>query len=134
MPATCTDDEVRNLVHAFYAKVRCDDVLGPVFNAHVSDWDHHLGKMVDFWSAILQGTSRYHGTPMPKHAVLPDLSAELFQHWLGLFRATTSTLANDAMRRRADMMAERIAQSLWFGYQLHRDPDSSPAGLATHPA
>ena len=133
-PDTCTEDEVRQLVYSFYAKVRCDEVLGPIFNAHVSDWDHHLGKMVDFWSAILRGTARYHGTPMPKHAVLPDLSGELFQRWLALFRNTTDSLGNAMMGKRANEMAQRIAQSLWFGYQLHRKPDDSPASLAATPA
>lgn len=126
---TCTEDEVRNLVHTFYANVRRDEVLGPIFDTHVSDWDHHLGKMVDFWSAILRGTARYHGTPMPKHAALPDLSGALFQRWLKLFRATTAGLGNPAMSQRADEMAQRIAQSLWFGYQLYRKPDQSPSSL-----
>jgi hemoglobin len=129
-PDTCTEDEVRNLVYSFYAKIRCDEILGPIFNAHISDWDHHLGKMVDFWSAILRGTARYHGTPMPKHVVLPDLSGELFQRWLSLFRTTTDSLDNPRIGRRANEMAQRIAQSLWFGYQLHRRPDESPASLA----
>ena len=133
-PDTCTEDEVRNLVHSFYARIRDDDVLGPIFDAHIRDWDHHLGKMVDFWSAILRGTARYHGTPMPKHAVLPDLSAELFQRWLALFGTTASSIGNPAMGRRANEMAQRIAQSLWFGYQLHRQPDVSPSKLATTPA
>jgi hemoglobin len=128
---TCTEDEVRHLVHTFYANVRRDPVLAPIFDAHIKDWDHHLGKMVDFWSAILRGTARYHGTPMPKHAVLPDLDAGLFQRWLALFRATTASLANPAMSSRADEMAQRIAQSLWFGYQLHRKPEESPSSLVT---
>jgi hemoglobin len=131
---TCSEDEVRNLVHSFYATVRRDEVLGPIFDVHVSDWDCHLGRMVDFWSAILRGTARYHGTPMPKHAALPDLSGELFQRWLSLFRATTASLDNPAMSRWANEMAQRIAQSLWFGYQLHRKPDQSPASLAIAPA
>jgi hemoglobin len=131
-PPICTEDEVRQLVHTFYANVRTDETLGPIFDAHITDWDHHLGKMVDFWSAILRGTARYHGTPMPRHAVLPGLSGELFQRWLKLFRATSATLGNPAMSQRADEMAQRIAQSLWFGYQLHRQPDQSPSGL--HPA
>lgn len=132
-PELCTEDEVADLVHSFYDKVRGDDVLGPIFNAHITDWDRHLGKMVDFWSAILRGSARYHGTPMPKHAVLPALNAELFQRWLGLFRATTQALGNVAMSRRAESMAQRIAQSLWYGYQLHRNPDASPSGLETFP-
>lgn len=133
-PELCTDDEIMNLVYSFYAKVRSDEVLGPIFDAHISDWDHHLGKMVDFWSSILRGTGRYRGTPMPKHVVLPELSADLFQRWLSLFRDTTESIGNEAMRRHADAMAQRIAQSLWYGYQLHRNPDASPSGLAVAPA
>lgn len=133
-PALCTDNEIVNLVYSFYAKVRCDEVLGPIFDAHISDWDHHLGKMVDFWSSILRGTGRYHGTPMPKHVVLPELNAALFQRWLGLFRDTTRAIGNEAMGRHADAMAQRIAQSLWYGYQLHKDPHASPSGLALNPS
>ena len=129
-PVFCTDEEVVTLVHSFYARVREDELLAPIFNAHVTDWDHHLGKMVNFWSSILRGTASYHGTPMPKHVVLPDLDASLFQRWLSLFRETTRSLGNEPMRRHADTMAQRIAQSLWYGYQLHRDPDASPGTLA----
>ena len=133
-PELCTEDDVRNLVHTFYARIRDDELLGPVFDAHITDWDRHLGKMVDFWSAILRGTARYHGTPMPKHAAMPGLSAALFERWLGLFKSTTESMANEQMGQRADAMACRIAQSLWFGYQLHRNPDASPSGLTMTPA
>ncbi len=133
-PEFCTEDEVTRLVHTFYARVRRDDVLGPIFETHVDDWPHHLAKLVDFWSAILRGTARYRGTPMPKHAALPGLEPAMFQRWLALFRETTTEIDNAAMKARADAMAERIAQSLWYGYQLHRDPDASPASLVTSPA
>lgn len=121
-PDLCTDNEIHWLVHAFYGKVRDDDLLGPVFEAHVSDWDHHLGKMVDFWSSTLRGTVRYRGTPMPKHAALPGLDPALFHRWLALFRETTAEMDNAAMRERANELAGRIADSLWFGYQMARDP------------
>jgi hemoglobin len=133
-PDICTEDEVTNLVHTFYARVRRDDILGPVFESHVDDWPHHLAKLVDFWSAILRGTARYRGTPMPKHAALPGVEPAMFQRWLGLFRETTAQMGNAAMKARADAMAERIAQSLWYGYQLHRDPDASPSSLVLSPA
>jgi hemoglobin len=133
-PEFCTEDEVTRLVHTFYARVRRDDVLGPIFETHVDDWPHHLAKLVDFWSAILRGTARYRGTPMPKHAALPGLEPAMFQRWLVLFRETTTEIGNAAMKARADAMAERIAQSLWYGYQLDRDPDTSPASLVLSPA
>jgi hypothetical protein len=31
----CTEDQVSELVHAFYATVRDDPVLGPIFDRHV---------------------------------------------------------------------------------------------------
>ena len=117
-PDLCTEDEVARLVHGFYAEVRGDPVLGPIFEEHVHDWDRHLGTMVDFWSGALRGTARFRGTPMPKHVALPGLNAQLFQRWLALFRQTTATLGNDAMAARADTLALRIAESLWYGYQL----------------
>lgn len=133
-PDLCTEDEICHLVHAFYAKVRDDELLGPIFAAHVHDWDHHLGKMVDFWSSTLRGTARYRGTPMPKHAALPGLEPALFQRWLALFRETTAELDNAAMRERANELAERIAESLWFGYQMARDPDRIAAKLEARAA
>lgn len=131
MPAEdlCTDDEVATLVHAFYAKVRRDEVLGPIFNGLVDDWDHHLSKLVDFWSSILRGTGRYSGTPMQKHIALPHLDEALFQRWLALFLETTKEQPNQAMGERAYASAQRIAQSLWYSYQMSRSPNSIPTDL-----
>ena len=128
-PDLCTEDEVFQLVHAFYGRVRDDAVLAPIFDRHVTDWNFHLGKMVDFWSGALRGTARFRGTPMPRHIALPGLSAELFQRWLTLFRATTAQLPNEAMRERANLLAGRIADSLWYGYQLSREADTMPEAL-----
>lgn len=126
----CTEEEIARLVHAFYAKVRRDHVLGPIFNAHIDDWDRHLAKLADFWSSILRRTGRFTGAPMPKHVALPGLSAELFERWLTLFEETTAAQPNRAMGEQAYAMAQRIAQSLWYGYQLSRDPGTLPTELA----
>ena len=125
MPALdlCTEEEIVQLVYGFYDAVRGDAVLGPIFNQHVKNWDTHLPVMVDFWSSALRGTARFRGSPMPKHAALPDLSLELFQRWLGLFRETTAALPNAALAARANDLAKRIAQSLWYGYQTSQAGD-----------
>ena len=119
-PDLCTEEEVTRLVHGFYAVVRQDALLGPIFETHVRDWDRHLPTMVDFWSGALRGTARFRGTPMPKHAALPGLNAQLFQRWLALFRQTTATLGNEPMAERANELAARIAESLWYGYQINQ--------------
>lgn len=128
-PSLCTEDDIRRLVHEFYARVRQDERLGPVFDRHVDDWDHHLARLVDFWSSILLRTARYSGTPMAVHGALPELSAELFQHWLALFRRTAEEQPNQAMAERACAAAARIAQSLWMGYQIQQAPDAIPTPL-----
>ncbi|RKI30331.1 group III truncated hemoglobin, partial [Corallococcus sp. AB049A] len=66
-PGLCTEQEVTRLVHDFYARVREEERLGPVFQAHVHDWPEHLAQLVDFWSAMLRGTRRFKGSPMSKH-------------------------------------------------------------------
>ncbi|WP_334162853.1 group III truncated hemoglobin [Achromobacter insolitus] len=118
----CTEAEIRDLVHTFYGKARADAQLGPVFNSQVHDWDEHLATLSDFWSAVLLGTRRFTGMPMPKHAAMPNLSAELFERWLALWRATTDALPNRALADAAQEMAKRMARSLWYGYQLSRAP------------
>ncbi len=117
----CTEEEIAQLVHRFYDAVRQDEVLGPIFNRHVKNWDAHLPTMVDFWSSALRGTARFKGSPMPKHAALPGLDIELFRRWLRLFRQTTGALPNAALAEKANDLAQRIAQSLWYGYRMSQD-------------
>jgi truncated hemoglobin YjbI len=128
-PDLCTEAEVAQLVDSFYARVRDDALLGPVFERHVADWDRHLPKMIDFWSSALRGSGRYRGTPMPVHCALPGLTQPMFEHWLDLFFETAQTLPNRAMAERAVDLSQRIAQSLWYGWQLHREPNHAPASL-----
>ncbi len=68
LEAGVTEPMIHDLVHAFYARVRGDDLLGPVFAAVVADWDAHLNKMCAFWSSVTLLTGSYKGTPMQAHA------------------------------------------------------------------
>ena len=104
------------LVHRFYARARADDLLGPVFEAAVHDWPAHLSQLVDFWSALLRGTRRFDGAPLPRHLALP-LSQALFDRWLQLFRQTTAELGNPAMQQRADARAAAVAEHFWRHYR-----------------
>ena len=128
-PDLCTTEEISQLVNQFYGRVRADPVLGPIFDSHIDDWPAHLQVMVQFWSSILKGSGEYSGTPMPKHVALPDIEASMFHRWLDLFHATTAELPNRDMANQADELARRIARSLWFGYQMHRNPNRMPAEL-----
>ncbi|MFC6049529.1 group III truncated hemoglobin, partial [Methylobacterium hispanicum] len=50
---------------AFYARVRQDPLIGPVFAAAVPDaaWPRHMATIRDFWSSVLLKTGRYKGNP-----------------------------------------------------------------------
>jgi hemoglobin len=62
---------IDRLVRGFYARVREDALLGPVFAARIADWDPHLQRMCAFWSSVALLTGRYHGRPTEKHLPLP---------------------------------------------------------------
>ena len=77
-----TEQQLATLVDRFYAKVRADEVLGPVFNGAVHDWPEHLEKLSAFWSSVMLTTGRYKGNPMAAHmkqksAIEPSMFAEV---------------------------------------------------------
>jgi hypothetical protein len=60
-----TEAMIERLVRSFYDKVREDEMLGPVFDARITDWEPHLAQMCAFWSSVALMSGRYHGAPMP---------------------------------------------------------------------
>jgi len=110
------DDRMTTLVHRFYAKVRSDAVLAPIFDARITDWEAHLARMVDFWSSVALMTGRYHGAPMVKHVDLP-VNWPHFARWLSLFRETAAETCPPAGAAHVIERAERIARSLNFAIE-----------------
>lgn len=108
-------DGITALVDTFYAKVRGDPQLGPVFEGAIRDWEPHLETMRRFWSSVMLRTATYHGTPMQKHEALEGLSPELFARWLTLFDATAAELFEPPLAAEFSERAHRIAQSLQLG-------------------
>ena len=102
------------LVEGFYARVRDDDLIGPVFAARIEDWGPHLAQMKLFWSSVALSTGVYQGRPMPKHLPLP-IDARHFDRWLELFRQTARALCPPVAAIHFIKRAERIAQSLELG-------------------
>ena len=111
---------IRRLVHAFYARIRADDVLGPIFAGEISDWEPHLAKMCDFWSSVVLMTRRYDGRPVPAHVKIPGLDHAHFEHWLALFEATAREVCPPQAAAIFIDRAGRIAQSLRLSLDFHR--------------
>ncbi len=112
-PHAITEDAIATLVDRFYARVRADPLLGPVFARAIGDdWTAHLGTMRDFWSSVLLKSGRYGGNPLAAHGRLSGVTPELFDRWLALFGATLAELFAPATAADIRSRAERIAGSL----------------------
>lgn len=80
-----TADQINTIVARFYARVRRDDVLGPIFAAHVTDWPLHEEKIARFWRSAILFEGSYDGNPMRAHVMAGNVEPAMFAHWLGLF-------------------------------------------------
>ena len=115
-----TEAMIHELVHGFYAKIRSDPALGPIFHGTINDWDVHLAKMCDFWSSVLLMTGRFKGAPMAAHARLADIRPTHFARWLHLFRQTAEELCPTQAAALFVTKSEMIAQSLQLGIAAAR--------------
>ena len=87
-----TDEGLEALVGAFYARVRADAELGPVFN---------------------DATGRYKGQPLPAHMKHKSrITPELFARWLALWGETSDALMTPEAAAAVQAKAARIAESL----------------------
>jgi hemoglobin len=108
-----SDDAIRHLVDSFYAKVRADSQLGPIFESAIpGDWAPHLATMHDFWSSVMLTSGRYKGNPVAVHLRVEGIEPQLFARWLVLFDETCSELFDDDVADVFRAKAERIAESL----------------------
>jgi hemoglobin len=117
MYAEITEPALADLVSRFYARARQDELIGPVFNAAVDDWEEHLVKLTGFWSSVMLGTSRYKGNPFGAHQKHP-LKPEMFERWLGLWSETVGEMfepeAAEQLRQRAMRIGDSLQQGLFF--------------------
>lgn len=115
-----TETEISTLVDAFYTKVRLDPDIGPIFNAIVGDWPHHLATLKDFWSTVLLTTGRYKGDPMMTHLQLP-LDPEHFERWLALFAETANEVLQPPVAEAVILKSQRIAGNFKAGIAYQQD-------------
>ncbi|EPX80663.1 hypothetical protein thalar_00883 [Litoreibacter arenae DSM 19593] len=126
-----TPAQIDQVVTKFYAKVRTDPVIGPVFAAHVpaDGWPEHEEKIARFWrNAILRERS-YDGNPMQKHMAARDVKGEHFPHWLYLFDTTLAAELPRDTARAFSALAHRIARGLRMGVEDLRAPANAPPSL-----
>jgi hemoglobin len=122
-----SEQAIARLIDAFYARVRVDPELGPVFAAAIADdaWPAHLARMRAFWSSVMRASGRYSGDPVGVHRAVSGLERALFARWLALFEATASDLFAPELAAAFVGKAHRIAESLQLAlfHRLDRPPE-----------
>lgn len=112
---------IASFVDRFYARVRDDDLLGPIFADRIADWPALLAQMKRFWRSVLHNSGEFNGSPMRKHVAIDGVAEQHFSRWLILFRETLSDGETDA-EATAQVVgkARTIAESLLTGIKLQR--------------
>ena len=102
--------DIRLLVDSFYSKARQDELLAPIFDHAISDWEQHLPTMYQFWERLLLGSTEYNGNPFSKHLNL-CLDSEHFTRWLELFNRTINENFCGPKTQEAKRLVNNIAGS-----------------------
>jgi hemoglobin len=120
-----SEPALRQLVDVFYARIRQDELLAPIFHNAIGDrWPEHLETLTRFWCSVMLAAGTYKGNPMAAHLKLPRLGLVHLDRWLTIWRATTSELlpapAAHQLQSKAAMMGERILETI--ATQQYLDP------------
>ncbi len=125
-PFGLDEDRLTELVHAFYARVRRDDHIGPLFNAAVEDWDDHLDRLSRFWSAVMLTSGRYKGSPMTAHRQhAASITPTMFDRWLAIWSEVTNELVPGPAAAALQAKAANIAESLKLGLFFRLPPTAT---------
>lgn len=86
-------DNINRLVRTFYAKVQKDELIGPIFNRQIDDWEVHYERLTDFWETSLLFVRKYRGNPIAVHNEVDEtnnygITQIHFGRWLQLWFET----------------------------------------------
>lgn len=116
MKAIENRNDIEILINAFYAKIRKDELLGPIFNSHISEdrWAGHLVNLADFWETNLFGVPKFKGNPTQKHINVDKnlnytISQVHFGKWLQLWFETINELYVGEYAQRAKDAARKMS-------------------------
>ncbi|AHF16941.1 group III truncated hemoglobin [Niabella soli] len=121
-----TIEDIRQLVDNFYAKVRVNELIGPIFDGVIKDrWPEHLEKMYRFWQTVLLETHTYFGSPFPPHARLP-IDQEHFTIWLRLWHETIDEFFSGDIADEAKWRSNKMAAMFLSKIEYYRGSATTP--------
>jgi hemoglobin len=122
--------DLEGLVNIFYAKIKKDSLLGPIFNKHIPEekWPEHLSKLTDFWETNLFGIRKFKGNPSQKHVEVDrglnhSVGQTHFGQWLNLWFQTIDELFVGERANKAKEASRRMA-SAQFMMMWHHRPEN----------
>ena len=117
-----TAEQIDLVMTRFYAKVRKDPVLGPIFDGHIDNWPEHEAKIAAFWRNAIMFERSYDGNPMRAHMMAGDVRADHFDGWLALFDGVLETTLPAESANAWSTLAHRIGRGLRMGVQDVQKP------------
>ena len=128
-------EDISKLVHAFYSKIRKNEVLGPIFNYHISEdqWPEHLNKLTDFWETNLFGIAKFKGSPSAKHINVDKhlnhtIDQTHFGVWLQLWFETIDQLFEGELATKAKLSARKMSTGQFLTIWNNRPENKKPTG------
>jgi hemoglobin len=109
-------NDIKLLVNTFYDVAKQDDLIGPVFNAKIQDWDRHLNIMYSFWETVLLDAYTYKGTPFNQHKDLP-INDQHFDRWIQLFSNVVDENFAGPHAENAKLRAKQFGTIFWSKMQ-----------------
>jgi len=119
-----TRQDIRALIELFYARVRADENLGPIFHAKIgetdAEWLPHLAKIENFWANVMLHERSYQGNPLMKHAAVREIQPAHFERWLDIFERSAQEALPAGKAATFNIIARRIGRSLSMGLEVMR--------------
>ena len=124
-----TETQIDRVLARFYAQIRAHPELGPIFAAHVTDWPPHEAKIARFWRNAILREKSYSGNPMRVHVSRPEIEADHFPQWLGLFHQVLRAELPASIALQWGTLADRIGEGFRTGIVAMRQPKDAPPKL-----
>lgn len=118
-----TRADIYLLVETFYSKVQKNSLLGPIFNAIITNWDVHLAHLTTFWESTLFVTrkldKKYSGNPLEAHIQVDNkinntITEKHFGVWLNLWIETIDELYAGEIANNAKLRARRMSTFMYL--------------------
>lgn len=113
------NDDIKLLVDTFYSRAKKDELLGPIFEEHIEDWDVHHIKLYQFWRTVILKQAAYSAKLVQMHFKM-HLAQTHFDKWLEVWKKTVDDLFEGENAFVAKYRGEKMADSFLAIIERHK--------------